>query len=108
MFISYCLGWLKAYELSWLAYQPDIARGFSPEVAALAGYRAHRPNLGTHEGRCPSFLLEREREFEIGAIDALLPAQEELIAAYRRGDIGPGFVPETAVVHEAGPSGVPT
>ncbi|MEO7467262.1 MAG: phytanoyl-CoA dioxygenase family protein, partial [Sphingobium limneticum] len=58
MIISYSLGWLKPYELPWLAYPPEIARSFTPTVAALAGYRAHRPNLGTFEGRCPSFLLD--------------------------------------------------
>lgn len=108
MIISYSLGWLKPYELSWLAYPPDIARSFSPAVAALAGYRAHRPNLGTHEGRCPSFLLQPDGQSDLGAIDALLPAQEELIAAYRRGDVAPGFVPETAMVHEAEPAGGPS
>lgn len=85
MIISYSLGWLKPYELPWLAYPPEIAKAFSRQVADLAGYRAHRPNLGTHEGRCPSFLLTGGGN-ALGAIDSLRPAQEELIAAYRRGD----------------------
>ena len=33
--VSYCLGWLKPYENQWLTYPPAIARGFSPELAAL-------------------------------------------------------------------------
>jgi ectoine hydroxylase-related dioxygenase (phytanoyl-CoA dioxygenase family) len=90
MIISYSLGWLKPYELPWLAYPPEIARGFSPRVAALAGYRAHRPNLGTHEGRCPSFLLENGIDSFQGAIDALLPEQEALIDAFRSGEFFPG------------------
>ncbi|MBB6122825.1 phytanoyl-CoA dioxygenase family protein [Sphingobium subterraneum] len=90
MIISYALGWLKPYELPWLAYPPALARTFPPELAALAGYRAHRPNLGTFEGRCPSSLLGDEPNLQSGAIDTLRPEQEALIAAYRNGDIAPG------------------
>lgn len=100
MIISYSLGWLKPYELPWLAYPPEIARTFSADLAALAGYRAHRPNLGTHEGRCPSYLLSDQDETLRGAIDVLRPEQVELIDAYRRGDLivpasggDPGFGP---------------
>jgi ectoine hydroxylase-related dioxygenase (phytanoyl-CoA dioxygenase family) len=88
MIVSYSLGWLKPYELPWLAYPPEIARSFTPELAALAGYRAHRPNLGTYEGRCPSHLLQGGPT-DLGAIDALRPEQEELIALYRAGAILP-------------------
>ncbi|WP_313802566.1 phytanoyl-CoA dioxygenase family protein [Sphingobium sp.] len=88
MIVSYSLGWLKPYELPWLAYPPEIARAFPPELAELAGYRAHRPNLGTHEGRCPSHLLSGAKA-PLGAIDALLPEQEELIALYRSGALAP-------------------
>lgn len=91
MIISYSLGWLKPYELPWLAYPPEVAKTFAPELAALAGYRAHRPNLGTYEGRCPSHLLSDE-PLALGAIDALRPEQEELIALYRSGAIGPHAV----------------
>lgn len=89
MIVSYALGWLKPYELPWLAYPPALARTFPPELAALAGYRAHRPNLGTYEGRCPSSLLGDEPNLQSGAIDTLRPEQEALIAAYRNGDIAP-------------------
>ena len=88
MIVSYSLGWLKPYELPWLAYPPEVAKSFAPELAALAGYRAHRPNLGTYEGRCPSHLLSDEPP-GLGAIDALRPEQEELIALYRAGAILP-------------------
>lgn len=84
MIVSYSLGWLKPYELPWLAYPPTIARDFAAELAALAGYQAHRPNLGTFEGRCPSVLLQDETP-ALGAVDALRPEQEELIALYRSG-----------------------
>jgi ectoine hydroxylase-related dioxygenase (phytanoyl-CoA dioxygenase family) len=95
MIVSYSLGWLKPYELPWLAYPPEIAKSFAPELAALAGYRAHRPNLGTHEGRCPSYLLNDD-PVDLGAIDVLRPEQEELIALYRAGAIipqGPASAP---------------
>jgi ectoine hydroxylase-related dioxygenase (phytanoyl-CoA dioxygenase family) len=102
MIISYSLGWLKPYELPWLAYPPEVARRFTPAVAALAGYRAHRPNLGTFEGRCPSFLLDDKPGGGLGAIDALLPEQEALIAAYRSGEIS-AESPGTASEHELVP-----
>jgi len=80
MIISYCLGWLKPYENQWLAYPPEIARTFLPEVAALAGYRQHRPNLGNIEGQCPSILLTSD--MPSGAIDALRPDQQVLVEDY--------------------------
>lgn len=80
--VSYCLGWLKPYENQWLAYPPAVARHFSPELAALVGYRQHRPNLGNFEGQCPSILLEGEPEAPIAAIDALRPDQEAMLADF--------------------------
>lgn len=88
MIVSYSLGWLKPYELPWLAYPPQVAREFPIALAELAGYRVHRPNLGTHEGRCPSQLLS-DQAARLGAIDALRPEQEDLIALYRSGELGP-------------------
>ncbi|EJU14628.1 phytanoyl-CoA dioxygenase [Sphingomonas sp. LH128] len=88
MIISYSLGWLKPYELPWLAYPPPIARTFPQAVSRLAGYQAHRPNLGTYEGRCPSVLLDRTGDTPLGAIDMLRPDQEALIAQYRSGALG--------------------
>jgi len=83
--ISYCLGWLKPYELPWLAYPPEVARTFPRSLAALAGYQIHRPNLGVFEGACPSTLLDESHRG--GAVDALLPDQEHLITAWRNGEI---------------------
>lgn len=82
MIVSYCLGWLKPYENQWLAYPPAVARNFSPELAALVGYRQHRPNLGNFEGQCPSILLGDTLPERIGAIDALRPDQKMLVDAY--------------------------
>ena len=82
--VSYCLGWLKPYENQWLAYPPEVARTFDPELAALVGYRQHRPNLGNYEGQCPSILLGDEVPERLAAIDALRPDQEELLARFVR------------------------
>lgn len=88
--VSYCLGWLKPYENQWLAYPPEVARGFSSELAGLVGYRQHRPNLGNYEGRCPSILLGGPPPARLGAIDALRPDQAATVAEHverqRRGD----------------------
>lgn len=80
--ISYCLGWLKPFELQWLVYPPEIARNFDPSLAALVGYAQHRPNLGNVEGQCPSILLRDEVPERIGAVDALRPDQAVAAAAF--------------------------
>ena len=82
MIVSYCLGWLKPFELQWLVYPPAVARHFSPELAALVGYAQHRPNLGNVEGRCPSILLGESVPEYLGAIDALRADQEAQAAAF--------------------------
>lgn len=82
MVISYCLGWLKPYENQWLVYPPAIARTFSPELAALAGYCQHRPNLGNYEGQCPSVLLREDAIDYLGAVDELRPDQIAEIASF--------------------------
>jgi ectoine hydroxylase-related dioxygenase (phytanoyl-CoA dioxygenase family) len=90
---GYSLGWLKPYENLWLAYPPEIARTFSIELAALAGYFQHRPNLGNYEGHCPSILLDDAPSAPHGAIDALLPDQEamveDILARQRSGEVRP-------------------
>ncbi|WP_342250297.1 phytanoyl-CoA dioxygenase family protein [Sphingomonas sp. OTU376] len=82
--VSYSLGWLKPYELPWLAYPPETARRFPRALAELAGYRSHRPNLGTFEGGCASRLLDSEIP-ELGAIDTLHPDHEALIGQFYAG-----------------------
>lgn len=82
--VSYCLGWLKPYENQWLAYPPEVARTFSPALAALVGYQQHRPNLGNYEGQCPSVLLRPDIPERLAATDALRPDQEELVAQFVR------------------------
>lgn len=80
--VSYCLGWLKPFELQWLVYPPEVARHFDPDLAALVGYAQHRPNLGNVEGRCPSWLLADERPDHVAAVDALRPDQADALRAY--------------------------
>ncbi|GAA4773250.1 hypothetical protein GCM10023219_20550 [Stakelama sediminis] len=80
--IGYSLGWLKPYENPWLAYPPAVARQFPPALAALAGYRQHRPNLGNFEGNCPSVLLDDSSPDRLGAVDALRPDQQQLVDAH--------------------------
>lgn len=80
--VGYSLGWLKSYENQFLAYPPPIARHFASDLAALIGYRQHRPNLGNFEGQCPSILLEDAVPDHLAAIDALRPDQEAMMAAY--------------------------
>ncbi len=80
--ISYCLGWLKPFENPWLAYPPEVARDFDPELAALAGYAIHRPNLGNFEGQCPSVLLGGELPNHLAAVDALRPDQAAALGDY--------------------------
>ena len=76
--VSYCLGWLKPFELQWLVYPPAIAKHFDPELAALVGYAQHRPNLGNVEGQCPSVLLGDPVPEYLGAIDAPRPDQQAM------------------------------
>jgi len=78
------LGWLKPYENPWLAYPPHVARAFPAELAALAGYVQHRPNLGNYEGQCPSVLLQGKVPAQLAAIDALQPDQSDMAAAFAR------------------------
>ena len=80
--VSYCLGWLKPFELQWLVYPPAVARQFSPDLAALVGYAQHRPNLGNVEGQCPSIMLKGGDLDGLPAIDALLPEQASALANY--------------------------
>ena len=86
--ISYCLGWLKPFELQWLVYPPRVARHFSPELASLVGYSQHRPNLGNVEGQCPSVLLGDHVPDHLPAIDALRPDQAEAAAMFVRSQMG--------------------
>jgi len=86
--ISYCLGWLKPFELQWLVYPPQVARHFPPELASLVGYAQHRPNLGNVEGQCPSILLQDRVPDFLPSIDALRPDQAKAADLYVRSQMG--------------------
>lgn len=86
--IGYSLGWLKPYENNWLAYPPHVARHFPPELAALAGYIQHRPNLGNYEGQCPSILLSGDPPEFPQATDALRPDQQAAVREYAEAQRG--------------------
>jgi ectoine hydroxylase-related dioxygenase (phytanoyl-CoA dioxygenase family) len=87
MIASYSLGWLKSYENQFLAYPPAVARTFPPELAALVGYRQHRPNLGNYEGCCPSVLLSHPVPDRLAAADALRADQKEAVDAHAAGQL---------------------
>jgi ectoine hydroxylase-related dioxygenase (phytanoyl-CoA dioxygenase family) len=85
--ISYSLGWLKSYENQSLTYSPQFARTLDPELAAMIGYRWHRPNLGTYDGQCPSILLEDEVPEYLATQDSLTPVQTEIVDAHARREL---------------------
>ena len=85
MIAGYSLGWLKTYENQFLTYPPEIARSFPAELAALVGYRQHRPNLGNFEGCCPSVLLQDDPPPRLAAVDALRPDQKEAVDEHAAG-----------------------
>jgi hypothetical protein len=89
MIVGYSLGWLKTYENQFLAYPPQIARTFPPDLAALVGYCQHRPNLGNFEGRCPSVLLGEAPPSRLAAVDALRPEQVIAVDAHAAGQRPP-------------------
>ncbi len=83
LIVSYCLGWLKPWENQWLAYPPEVARQFPPDLAALIGYRQHRPSLGNFEGQCPSALLRGPGGDNSAWTDMLMPEQAAMADQYR-------------------------
>jgi ectoine hydroxylase-related dioxygenase (phytanoyl-CoA dioxygenase family) len=91
--VSYCLGWLKPYENQWLVYPPQIARTFSPQLAALIGYQQHRPNLGNYEGRCPSILFDAAPDEYLNAVDALTPDQATMLRQFKAAQNQPAAPP---------------
>src|SRR3546814_15210829 len=83
MIISYCQAWLKPWENQWLAYPPEIARTFSPELASLVGYQQLAPTLGNYEGQCPSVLLANDRPDHLSFTDLLTEEQQHLVREYQ-------------------------
>lgn len=51
--ISYCLGWLRQAENSYLAYSQDEVKNMPERLRRLLGYFVHEPNLGSVNGIDP-------------------------------------------------------
>ncbi len=79
--ISYCLGWLRQAENSYLAIPITIARQFPENLQRLLGYFVHSPNLGCVEGQDPIKLLQgenlRNKGFEEFLPDFVKPLLKE-------------------------------
>ena len=84
MIVSYCQAWLKPWENQWLAYPPEVARTFSPEIAGLIGYCQLAPTLGNFEGQCPSVLLRNGQADLLSFTDLLTPEQQDQVRQYQR------------------------
>jgi ectoine hydroxylase-related dioxygenase (phytanoyl-CoA dioxygenase family) len=84
LIVSYCQAWLKPWENQWLAYPPEIARTFSPEIAKLVGYQQLAPTLGNFEGQCPSILLREPDADLLSFTDLLTPEQQDQVREYQR------------------------
>lgn len=78
---GYNLGWLRQGENQYLAYPPEVARFFRPEVQQLIGYTVHRPNLGLYECNDPQLLLTPHWRGAMQSRDFLTPDQEEQLKA---------------------------
>lgn len=64
--ISYCLGWLRQAENSYLAYSADEVNEMPERLRRLLGYFVHEPNLGSVNGIDPYdyvLLGKKEKEF---------------------------------------------
>jgi hypothetical protein len=96
--ISYSLGWLKSYENQSLTYSPEFARTLDPALAAMIGYRWHRPNLGTYDGQCPSILLQDDVPEYLATFDSLTPAQTDIVDAHARRELERMAVRDTIMV----------
>lgn len=79
--VGYAASWLVPAENPMLAYPPDVARAFPPEIAALVGYRRYAPNLNNYDCRCPSELLDGDGPGR-GAVDELSPEHVSALARF--------------------------
>lgn len=79
--LSYCLGWLKQAENSYLAVPREQAAQLPERLQRLLGYFVHKPNLGCVEGQDPILLLKQDaigsQTFEEFLPDEVKPLLEE-------------------------------
>ena len=82
--LSYCLGWLKQAENSFLAVPADCAAKLPERLQRLLGYFVHKPNLGCVEGQDPIRLLRKEA-IEDARFEEFLPdAVKPILAEHRK------------------------
>lgn len=72
--LSYCLGWLKQAENSFLATPPSFAAQLPERLQRLLGYFVHMPNLGCVEGQDPIRLLHEGHIEDVG-FEEFLPEE---------------------------------
>jgi ectoine hydroxylase-related dioxygenase (phytanoyl-CoA dioxygenase family) len=81
--LSYCLGWLRQAENSYLALPLDLVKTWPERLQKLLGYFVHEPNLGCVEGQDPIALLNGEITTN-GEFKEFLPAEVQgLLQEYR-------------------------
>ncbi|QQG36620.1 MAG: phytanoyl-CoA dioxygenase family protein [Micavibrio aeruginosavorus] len=82
--VSYCLGWLRQAENSYLAIPQDTARALPEKLQRLIGYFVHAPNLGCIEGHDPILLLQGENIKNRGFKEFLPEAVKPLLQEHRK------------------------
>lgn len=64
-----CSGIYRQEEIPWLAYPVDDVKNFSTLVQDRLGYKSSAPNLGWLDLKSPEFLLQNEKDSEVGHQD---------------------------------------
>lgn len=78
--ISYCLGWLRQAENSYLAYSPKEVSLMPERLKRMLGYFVHEPNLGSVNGIDPyDYALKNKKDhvFEEFLPEAVQPLLRE-------------------------------
>lgn len=81
--ISYCLGWLKQAENSYLVMPPSKAAGLPERLQRLLGYFVHKPNLGCVDGQDPILLLQGKDLSNLEFKEFLPEAVKPLLSEHR-------------------------
>jgi ectoine hydroxylase-related dioxygenase (phytanoyl-CoA dioxygenase family) len=86
--LSYCLGWLRQAENSYLAIPQAAAKQWPERLQRLLGYFVHEPNLGCVEGQDPLGLLNGALKVN-AEFKQFLPAEVEgVLEEHRKKAIG--------------------
>ncbi len=81
--ISYCLGWLRQAENSYLAYSKEELRDMPENLLRLLGYFVHEPNLGSINGIDPYDFYLNEKQDELFT-EFIPKSAQPLIKEYRK------------------------